>query len=96
MIAAKRRVSRLEDKLGTTKRRPVIRITIFRVGCEPDPGKSTCIRSLTDGMVTEIIHWGGRRDQMTDEVLDRFVEAFPIELYAPSAVVCLPTSLRDS
>ncbi len=79
MNAVERRVGRLEDKLGTTKRRPVIRITIFRVGCEPNLYESTCKRFLTEGLLNEIIHWGGRREQMTDEALDRFVEDFPIE-----------------
>jgi hypothetical protein len=57
------------------------RLTIFRVGCQPNPEESTCKRSLADGVLTEIIHWRGRRDQMTAENLDRFVEKFPIEPY---------------
>ena len=96
MNAVSRRVSRLEDKLGTTKRLPAIRITIFRVGCEPNLEESRCVRSLTDGMLTEIIHWCGRRDQMNDKVLDRFVEEFPIEPYAPSSVVLPASSFGDS
>jgi hypothetical protein len=34
----------------------VIRITIFRVGCEPNIDAPYRVRSLTDGMVTEMIH----------------------------------------
>jgi len=40
-------------------------------------------RSLASGVLTEIIHWRGRRDQMTKESLDRFVEKFPIESDVP-------------
>ena len=94
MNAVERRVGRLEDKMGTAKRRPVIRITIFRVGCEPDLDESACMRYLTDGMLTEIIHWGGRRDQMTDDDLDLFVERFPIEPCVPG-VASGPRSVRE-
>ncbi len=87
MNSVERRVGRLEDKLGTTKRSPVIQITIFRVGCEPSLDESTCMRRLgPNGVITELIYWSGRRDQMGDEILDQFVEAFPIETHAPCAV----------
>jgi hypothetical protein len=94
MNAVERRVGRLEDKLGTTKRRPVIRITIFRVGCEPNLYESTCKRYLTDGILTEIIHWGGRCDQTTDDELDLFVERFLIGPWVPG-VASGPRSVRE-
>jgi hypothetical protein len=40
MNAVRRRVSRLEDKLGTNKRRPVVRVMIFRVGWPPNLDES--------------------------------------------------------
>ena len=80
MNAVKRRVGRLECKLVKMKRRPVIRITIFRVGCEPNLYESTCKRFLTEGLLTEIIPLG--RTTRTDDggsLVERFVEDFPIE-----------------
>ena len=84
MNAVRRRVSRLENRTGSLKRRPVVRVTIQRVAYEAGIEESTCMRTLSpDGMLSEIVYWGGRPDQMTDECLDRFVEKFPIEPYAP-------------
>lgn len=79
MNAVKRRVIKLEDKFGATKRRPLVRVTESQVGYLPNPEESTCARSLADGTLTGIIHWRVRCDQMTAENLDRFVEKFPIE-----------------
>ena len=48
-----------------------------------------------DGTLSEIINWG-RRNQMTDEGLDQFVENVPIEPYAPCAVTGLPEADTDN
>lgn len=60
MNAVRRRVSLLENRTGSLKRRLVVRVTIWRVGYEANIEESRCVRTLSpDGVLSEIVYWAG-------------------------------------
>jgi hypothetical protein len=73
------RVRRLEQLQSEPGREPV-RVVISGVGSPLNLEKSTCRWTLaTNGLLTELVHLDGRRGDLTDEELDRWIASFPME-----------------
>ena len=71
------RLHRLEHLQSGPGREP-IRVVISSVGSLLNLEESTCTGTLTDnGLLTEFVHLDGRRGDLTDEELDRWIASFP-------------------
>jgi hypothetical protein len=88
MVAMKnlvRRLAMLEDRLAPTdfarNPRRRLRVVVCNLGRTLTLETSTCRRTLSaDGFLTEMVRLDGTRDGMTDEVMERFVESFLVEM----------------
>ena len=79
MRALDRRLRRLEQLQFEPAREP-IRVVISAVGSPLNLEKSTCERTLAaNGLLTEFVHLDGRRADLTDEELNRWIASFPME-----------------
>jgi hypothetical protein len=82
-----RRIRRLEDRFAPKVQadflrnpRQRLRIVVCRVDRALRLETSTCRRTLTaSGFLSEVVRLDGIRGGLTDEVLEKFVESFPVK-----------------
>ena len=81
MKAMGHRVRRLEKQFAVpTGPRERWRVVLSAVHRAANLANSRCTRTLNSfGLLTEIVELDGRRDSVTDEELERFIESFPVE-----------------
>jgi hypothetical protein len=76
----KGRLDRLEKTLAPAKGpRQRVRVVISGVCAPANLETSRCTRTLTNGLLTEIVEFDGSCDDLSDEQLENFIESFPIQ-----------------
>ena len=87
MKAVIRRIARLEEQLAPKVQpgflrhpRHHMRLVVSALDRDLTLETSTCHRTLTaSGCLIEVVRLDGRRDGLTDEELEKFVESFPVQ-----------------
>ena len=80
MLRLQGRLNKLERVLVPAKGpRQRVRVLMSAVCGDLNLATSTCHRTLSNGVLTEVVHLDGDGEDLSDQQLEKFIESFPVQ-----------------